>query len=238
MSEKRACNTSEVGQTAGGSVGSSRWTHRLALGRGGVARPDVASAVGLAGEGGAAGGLEAAAAEPVSSRHAEQHSQVGHVLTEGRSDTHRKKSSSHDSFPLPAPHLRQELHLLCCSLEAASRVFKVADISLLSPLFLFPTFMQHKCPPNVPRTFSAYFPRTLINIFSTGAGAGFISPRLPGRDGRFVIAARGRVSLMFTQATGFSAASVVDGKTIMMRLKASETHNQQRRSSICCGFVL
>lgn len=82
MSEKRACNTAEGGQTAGGGAGGSRETHRLALGSGGVVRPDVAPAVGLAGEGGAAGGREAAAAGALPPSHAEQHSQVGHVLPE------------------------------------------------------------------------------------------------------------------------------------------------------------
>lgn len=100
------------------SATNTRHTHRFALGRGGVARPDVAPALGLAGEGGAAGGLEAAAAEPVPSSHAEQHAQEGNVLIERRPDTNQKKRKSNDIFlQAPAPPLRQEPDLLCCSVD-------------------------------------------------------------------------------------------------------------------------
>lgn len=60
----------------------------------------MAPVVGLAGEGGAAGGLEAAAAEPVPSSHAEQRAQEGNVLTERRPDTNQKKRKSNDIFLL------------------------------------------------------------------------------------------------------------------------------------------
>lgn len=102
----------------------STHTHRFAVGGRGVAGPGGAFALRLAGEGGAAGGLEAAAAETISAGDAEQRAEVGDVLAERRPE--KKGLECDPPLTLAAPaFLDLESHLChpACGLPAESAYF-------------------------------------------------------------------------------------------------------------------